>query len=158
MKKVIAVMAAGVLSVALLGGCSSGNASSSSSSASASTEAPQEEVKAEPLNLDGTWKSINSDSPDSWQEAVIDGDTITINWVSDNGDTKSLYWAGTVVEPTDETVDDSYTWDSVNDKEQTSGAMLASGDDTKTFTYDKGELSYEASAMGTTETVRMERI
>ena len=78
MKKVIAVMAAGVLSVALLGGCSSGNASSSSSSASASTEAPQEEVKAEPLNLDGTWKSINSDSPDSWQEAVIDGDTITI--------------------------------------------------------------------------------
>lgn len=158
MKKIIAVMAAGVFSVALLGGCSSGSASSSSSSASASTEAPQEEVKAEPLNLDGTWKSINSDSPDSWQEAIIDGDTITINWVSDNGDTKSLYWAGTVVEPMDKTVDDSYTWDSVNDKTQTDSAILASGDDTKTFTYDNGELSYEASAMGTTKTVRMERV
>lgn len=108
--------------------------------------------------LDGTWKSTNGDSEDGWQEAVINGDVITINWVSDNGDTKSLYWTGTVVEPTDKTVDDTYTWDSVNDKEQTNKAMLASGDDTKTFTYSDGELSYEALAMGTTKTVRMERI
>lgn len=154
MKKVLGIIAATVFAIALLGGCSSGTTSSQSSS----SQAAQEEVKAEPLSLDGTWKSTNSDSEDSWQEAVIDGDTITINWVSDNGDTKSLYWAGSVVEPTDETVDDTYTWDSVNDKDQTSKALLASGDDTKAFTYSDGELSYEASAMGTTKTVRMERI
>ena len=155
MKKVFTIVAAGIIATALLAGCSSG---SNSSQGSASSQAAQEEVQVEPLVLDGTWKSMNSDSPDSWQEAVIDGDTITINWVSDNGDTKSLYWAGTVVEPSDETVEDTYTWDSVNDKEQTNKAMLASGDNTKTFTYSDGELSYEASAMGTTKTVRMERI
>lgn len=149
MKKIAAIVFASVLAATMLGGCSSTPSTSASS---------QEAVKAEPLNLDGTWKSTNSDSEDSWQEAVIDGDTITINWVSNNGDTKSLYWAGSVVEPTDVTVDDAYTWDSVNDTEQTSKALLASGDETKKFTYDDGELSYEASAMGTTKTVRMERI
>ncbi len=150
MKKIAAIALASVLAMTMLAGCSGGTSSTNASS--------QEAVKAEPLNLDGTWKSTNSDSEDSWQEAVIDGDTITINWVSNNGDTKSLYWAGSVVEPTDVTVDDAYTWDSVNDTEQTSKALLASGNETKKFTYDDGELSYEASAMGTTKTVRMERI
>ncbi len=36
--------------------------------------------------------------------------------------------------------------------------MLASGDDTKTFTYENGELIYEASAMGTTKSVHLERM
>ena len=36
-------------------------------------------------------------------------------------------------------------------------ALLASGDETKTFTYENGILSYEASALGTTTTVKMER-
>ena len=78
--------------------------------------------------------------------------------MSDGGDTKSLYWAGTV-DPTDgKTVDDVFAWDSVNDTDQTSKALLASGDETKAFTYEDGQISYEASAMGTTKTVRLERV
>lgn len=75
--------------------------------------------------------------------------------VNTDSESKSLYWAGTFVAP--ETPDEPYTWESVNDKEKTDSALLASGDDTKTFTYEKGEISYEASALGTTKTVRLEK-
>lgn len=154
MKKTIATIAlASMMAMGILGGCAGTPAIEGSSGQPA-----QAEVKAEPLNLDGTWKSVNNTSEDSWQEATIDGDIITINWVSDNGDTKSLYWADTVVEPTDETIDETYTWDSTNDTGQTSKALLASGDETKTFTYSNGQISYEVSAMGTTKTVHMERV
>nr|DAP85378.1 MAG TPA: protein of unknown function (DUF4969) [Caudoviricetes sp.] len=111
---------------------------------------------ATPPDLTGEWKQVNSNSDDAWQAATITGDTITINWVSDGGDTKSLYWAGTFTAPT--TADEPYSWDSANDKEQTGKALLASGDETKTFTYANGQLSYEASALGTTMTVKMEKV
>lgn len=120
-----------------------------------SAPAPSNEP-ATPPDLTGEWKQINSNSDDAWQAATITGDTITINWVSDGGDTKSLYWAGTFTAPT--TADEPYSWDSANDKEQTSKALLASGDETKTFTYANGQLSYEASALGTTVTVKMEKV
>ena len=35
--------------------------------------------------------------------------------------------------------------------------MLASSDDTKEFTYKDGVISYEASAMGSTKTVKLEK-
>ena len=56
-----------------------------------------------------------------------------------------------------EIAEEPYTWDSVNDKEKTDSAILASGDDTKTFTYKDGQLSYSVSAMGNTQTVRLEK-
>ena len=39
----------------------------------------------------------------------------------------------------------------------TDSAMLTSTNDTKTMTYQNGVLSYEASAMGTTTTVKLEK-
>lgn len=107
-------------------------------------------------DLIGEWKQVNSNSDDSWQAATITGDTIEIYWISDNGDTRSLYWAGTFTAPT--TADEPYSWDSANDTEKTSTALLASGADTKTFTYEDGQISYEASALGTTMTVRLEKV
>ena len=89
------------------------------------------------------------------QMAVITNTDITVYWVMDNGDTKSLYWAGTFVPPTDTT--EPYIWDSQNDTEQTGMAILASGDDTKAFTYSDGFISYEVSALGTTTTVRLSK-
>lgn len=117
-----------------------------------------EQVKepATPPDLTGEWKQVNSNSEEAWQAATISGSEIIVNWVSDNGDTKSLYWAGTFVAPA--TADEPYSWDSENDKDQTSLALLASGDDTKTFTYSDGQLSYEASALGSTMTIRMEKV
>ena len=135
MRKLLVFVAIGALAMCLFG-CASGEAE-----------------PAEPLNLDGTWVQTNSNSEDSWQEAVIEGDTITVNWVSP--DSVSLYWAGSYVAP--DTTEDSYAWTSENDTEKTSVALLASTADTKDFSYEGGELSYEASAFGTTVTVRMER-
>lgn len=106
-------------------------------------------------DLTGDWKQVNSNSEDSWQSATIDENTITVYWISDNGDTKSLYWAGTYTAPT--TGDEPYSWDSENDTDQTSTALLASGDDIKTFTYEAGQISYEVSALGTTTTVKLEK-
>lgn len=116
---------------------------------------PANNEPSEPLDLTGTWIQTNNESDDSWQEAIIVDGTITINWVSDNGDTKSLYWAGSYDEPTEASTE--YTWTSNNDREQTDYALLASQDDTKDFTYKDGEISYDVSALGTTTKVMLEK-
>ncbi|MDD2402528.1 MAG: hypothetical protein PHD60_10070 [Clostridia bacterium] len=106
-------------------------------------------------DLTGEWKQANSKSKDSYQAATISGDIIEIYWVSDNGDTKSLYWAGSFIYPT--TADEPYIWNSENDHSKTDSAMLASNADTKTMTYQNGVLSYEVSALGTTTKVKLEK-
>lgn len=107
---------------------------------------------AGPADLNGEWKQTNG-SETNYQSATITDSTIEIYWV--NEDSKSLYWAGTYVAPTDSA--EPYTWDSENDTEKTGSALLASGDPTKTFTYEDGIISYEASALGTTKTIKLER-
>lgn len=109
-----------------------------------------------PPNLTGEWKQINSNSEDSYQEATITGDVIEIYWVYNGGDTKALYWSGTFIEPT--TSDEPYSWVSKNDHEKTDLALLASGDDTKKFTYEDAQISYSASALETTTIVRLEKL
>ncbi|CAH0123315.1 hypothetical protein [Microbacterium sp. Bi121] len=126
-----------------------GQTNESTASAPQTEEAPA--PAPVPVDLTGTWKQTNSNSPDSFQEATITGDTIEIQWVAP--DQKSLYWAGTVEVPEDGSAD--FSWESVNDTSKTDGALLASGDETKTFTYKDGELSYEVTALGTTMTVRL---
>lgn len=91
-------------------------------------------------DLSGQWKQVNSDSQNRYQGAIIDGNTIEIYWVVNNGDTYSLYWSGSFVAPT--TADELYSWVSDNNKEKTERAMLASHDDTKAFSYAMD--SYEA--------------
>lgn len=142
MKKLVMSLAVLCLSASLFG-CGSTN------NATGETEQPQAP------DLTGEWKQVNSNSDDFYQIATIEGETIEINWFTESEETKALYWAGSYIAP--ETADEPYTWDSVNDKEKTDSAMLASGDDTKTFTYEDGQLSYEASAMGVTQTVRLEK-
>ena len=129
--------------------CSSGASTNEpgTPAAAVTTEAPQ------PVDLTGEWKQANSKSEDSFQSATITGDTIEVYWVSP--DTKSLFWAGTVVAPGDDS--QSFSWDSVNDTTKTASSMLASGEETKKFTYEDGELSYEASILGTSMIIRLER-
>lgn len=120
---------------------------------SSDAPAPAPEEPKKPADLTGEWKQTNSKSEDSWQAANITADTIEVYWVTDGGETSALYWAGTYVAPT--TADEPYSWESINDKEKTGMALLASGDDTKKFTYEKGEISYSVSALGTTTTVKL---
>jgi|GEM_PF-227363 hypothetical protein len=148
MKKTLAVLAAICLLLSL---CACGEASTPPAQA---TEAQATQTaQATPLDLTGEWKQVNNSSKDSYQAATISGDTIEVYWI--DTDTQSLYWAGTYVAP--ESSGQSYSWDSVNDKDKTSSALLASGDDTKTFTYNDGQISYSVTAMGMTQTVKLEK-
>lgn len=110
---------------------------------------------AAPPDLAGQWKQINSNSEDSYHGAIIDGDVIEIYWVSDGGDTRSLYWSGTYDAPL--TAEEPYSWNSKKDEEKTKHAMMSSQDDNKTFTYENGQISYSASILGTTSKVRLEK-
>ena len=143
MKKILPIALSSVLMLGLLTACGETN------------QNEPEDEPVTPPNLVGEWKQTNSNADDAWQAATIAGDTIEVYWVSDNGDTKSLYWAGSFDAPT--TADEPYTWESENDKGQTDMAILASGDDTKAFTYQDGVISYEVSAMGVTQTVKLEK-
>ncbi len=146
MKKLAMISLCMALLITIFTGCSSKQTSSGNGG-----NTPEKQIP----NLTGEWKQENSKSNDSYQSATISGDTIEIYWVSDNGNTKSLYWAGSFVAPT--TADEPYSWASKNDHSKTESAMLASSDDTKTMTYQNGVLSYEASAMGTTTTVKLKK-
>ena len=147
MKK--SILTAALICMLAFSGCGNSSASTTSDNKAEQTE----EVKAP--DLTGNWKQINSDSETSYQSATIEGETIEIYWIDEEGETKSLYWAGTFIAP--ETTDEPYTWDSENDKEKTDNSILASGDDTKTFTYQDGQISYEASTLGVTKTIRLEK-
>ena len=109
----------------------------------------------EPVDLNGKWKQINSNSEDSWQSATIEDGKITIDWVTNNGDTTMIYWEGSYIAPTE--YSESYTWESENQREDDKWDLLASDDDFKTITYEDGQISYEVSAMGSTSVVRLER-
>lgn len=155
MKKLVTIALCIVLCITVFTGCSSTPKSSdnggNTSANSTVSKTPEKQIP----DLTGEWKQTNSKADDSYQAATISGDTIEIYWISDNGDTKSLYWAGSFIAPS--TAEEPYKWDSKNDHNKTDGAMLASSDDTKTMTYQNGVLSYEASAMGTTTTVKLEK-
>lgn len=112
-------------------------------------------VKKQVPDLMGEWKQENSSDSDSYQAATVSNDTIEIYWISDSGDTKALYWAGSFTAPT--TADEPYSWTSKNDHSKTEGAMLASNDDTKDMKYENGIISYEASAMGVTKTIKLKK-
>lgn len=141
-------LAFGVLATALLvGGCSGPDGSSPDQSS-----AEQESAVSD---LTGVWSDKNVNSEDAWMEAVITEGTISIDWVSDGGDTRGVYWVGTF----DPKVEGALPQDVVSERnvEETDGALLASSDDTKEFTYDDGKLSYSQSAMGVTMTIALEK-
>ncbi|WP_240148439.1 hypothetical protein [Leifsonia tongyongensis] len=135
-----------------LTGC--GATTSSSSDSNTNSASPTKEAAQAP-DLTGTWKQTNSASKDSYQEAEITGDVITINWVSNGGDTKSIYWVGTFTAPTDAST--PYVWTSTRDKEATKSALLSSQDDTKKLTFQDDTISYSASMLGTTTIMRLKK-
>lgn len=149
-KKLVAIMM--ISAIALTFSACGGN--SDNAGASYQTVSEEEKEPEEPTDLTGTWQSEENDG--SYQEAVISEDSIEINWVSDGGDTKSIYWIGTYEAPTEAV--DEYSWTSERNKEETDTALLASTDDTKEFTYKDGVISYEASALGTTTTVELSKV
>lgn len=148
MKKFVAPVA---LAIALaLTGCVGTDATPTSAPSSKATEEPTQAP-----DLSGTWKQSNSDNEDSYQQATITADTIAIDWVTDGGDTTSIYWVGTFAAPIDAA--EPYTWTSQRDAAATDSALLASTSDTKDFTFEGDTISYQVSAFGSTTTVEMKK-
>lgn len=149
-----------VLAALLLSACSStapGSAAPADPGQPATTSSSEAApAVVEPLDLTGDWKQANAKSPDNYQAATITASTITINWVADGGETTALYWAGSYVAPVDAA--EPYSWNSANDTTQTTSAIAASSDPTKTFTFDGETISYKVSALGVTTTVELERV
>lgn len=108
---------------------------------------------AVPPDLTGEWVQADSEDTATYQTATITDDSITVRWVSDG--TTALYWAGSFVPPT--TADEPYSWDSVRDTETDEEAVLSPTEDSKTFTYEAGYLSYTVSAMGVSTTIYLEQ-
>ena len=108
------------------------------------------------LDLNGDWKQTNAESPDAWQAATIADGMITILWVSDGGDTTTLYWAGSFDAPTEK--GGTYSWTSKNDHGQTDGAAQGSKEDTKKFSYADGVLSYSVTVDDEASTVELGRM
>lgn len=149
MKKLIALIAlAAVLALTGCGGASTAPAGTANSKAA-------EEAPKKAADLTGAWKQSNPNSEKSYQQATITADNMTVEWVTDGGSTTSIYWVGTFTAPTNAT--EPYTWTSQRDVEATRGALLASSDDTKEFTYKDGTISYKVSAMGATTTVNLKK-
>lgn len=155
------------IAVAVISGCGGGAGSNQSQQETPSAvqneqkteeqpEANEEVVEdVEPLDLSGNWVQKGKEGSDSFQAGYIEDGIIELFWITDGGDTHMLYWAGSYDAPTNP--DDEYTWESVNDKIKTDSALMASTQDTKTFDYKDGEISYEVSIMGQTATVTLVR-
>lgn len=106
----------------------------------------------EPADLRGNWAEADHTAEDTYMSAVVTDTTIEVYWTNDSEESTSIYWIGTYTAPTES---GDYTWESVKDAERTESALLASRDDTKTFTYSNGEITYSQSALGTTKTVHL---
>lgn len=149
-----------VIAVVLsLSACSTGGSNEAAASRqgppstqSASTPTPE---PVEVPDLSGSWKQNNSKSDDGWVAATIADGVVTVDFVTDGGDTTSLFWVGTFTPPTDDA--SPYTWTSTRDEAATETALLASTDPTKEFTYDSGEISFPVSIAGSSATVRMSK-
>lgn len=103
-------------------------------------------------DLSGYWAQSGWQEKDTFMAAMIHDDIIEIYWMSDKGETAALYWYGSYTAPT---TSGKHTWNSQNDHGVTDLALMASQDDTKTFTYENGEITYSQTAMGMTTTVHL---
>lgn len=100
-------------------------------------------------DLTGSWIATSGGSGNK-MSAEISATTIDVYWSAE--ETRALYWSGTYDAPTKA---GAYTWTSINDHDKTRMALLASNDDTKDFTYDDGEITFDVTALGITKTVHL---
>ncbi len=135
-----------------LAGCASDTMDPGTTAASPAAATSQEAAQ---LDLTGEWEQAGAagEGNTSIQSATIVDDTITVYWINDGK--KALYWAGTADLPED--AEGSFTFDSENDTSKTDLALLASSDNTKTFTFEDETLSYEVSALGETWTAELQQ-
>ena len=148
MKKNIAILA--VFAAIMLVGCTQ-----------TTTDAPSNDNTvtdaAVVADLNGEWIEQGCEGKDTYMTCTVTDGVIDVYWCMDGGESKALYWAGTASNPTEP---GDFAWDSINDTERTSSALLASSAESKTFEYHAAddEITYEQTAMGVTTIVHLIRL
>ena len=138
MKKLIMILLTALLALAL-GGCG------------------EDAASAGPPDLIGTWRQQDYEATNFYQIAVITEDTIECYWHLNSTDEEFLYWSGTFTPPADGT--EPYVWASENDVEKAMTSHWAVRDEeTKTFTYKDGKLSYIVNMAHLRMTYALERV
>ena len=150
-KKLIALVLIGSMALSFTACGNSSDSSKEANESSKKTEASAETPN--PVVLTGKWEYKDDDG--TWMQADITEDTITINWIMDEGNTTAVYWVGTYTAPTE--YSEEYTWTSIRDKEATDSALLASLDDTKEFSYSDSskQITYQVTVSGITKTIAL---
>lgn len=106
-----------------------------------------------PANLLGKWEQVNGGIPGVIMTAKITSNKIEITRTM--GDTSALYWIGTF--DTSKKLAETFTTISKGDTARMANEFYASLDSTKTFDYDRGDLSFRFSMMGITTTVHLQK-
>lgn len=107
-------------------------------------------------DLKGEWEQVGGANMNFYQIATITDSTIECFWRVTEDDSEYLYWSGTFTAP--ETGETPYQWESVNNPRRTKISNWALRDDTKTFTYEDGKLSYIVSMGNMRMTVGLEKV
>ena len=106
-------------------------------------------------DLTGEWKQSNSRSETDFMTAAITDGVLSVDWELGSEDITAVYWAGTFEAPDDG--NEPYIWISERDRAATDTAIMASTDDTKEFTYEKGIISFTVSIQGESATVETQK-
>ncbi len=115
-----------------------------------------ESTASEKINLEGNWKQTNASPEEDYQTAAINNGIIEIKVVNKKDNTTSVYWSGTYTTP--ELKNGVYTWASENNLSKNESPLVASSEDSKTFYYANGVISYESSYLGAEKTIKFEKI
>lgn len=124
----------------------------SSQSKSGNTTQSQE---SSTIDLSGVWTHSNSASGEPGLEARIDGNVIEVKWLMEEKLGDGIFWVGSfdsIVPKKGKT-----TFSSVRDKVATEMEWMASTDEQKEFTYEKGKLKFPVTFQETTFEVEMKK-
>lgn len=102
-----------------------------------SSEAESEEIIVDALDLTGQWVTESSDDGTMMVADIEDG-AVSVFYIIADDDIPWTYWVGTYDAPTAN--EDAWSWTSTST--YTGNGLMASGDDTKEFSYKNGTLSF----------------
>ena len=108
-----------------------------------------------PPDLTGEWKQVG-EAGNFYQIATVSDDTIETYWYVVSDESLYLYWTGTFTPPEDGK--EPYTWQSVNDLEKAQTSSWARREETNSFTYKDGKISYIARMGSLNVGVELEKL
>lgn len=147
------IAAATLLALTACGTSDSGQATSNSAQNGQSQPASSERKAPDYM---GTWRQKGAngeEGEDTWLEASITADTIRVDWVTESGADRMLFWSGSF----DPKAAAEGTVISQRDNAAMDPELLASTDDTKEFTFKEDSFSFPITVQDEHGTIEMEK-